>query len=102
VVGEAIARVGRVKLLFGEDSEPANRAEDLVRQLEHTLTYARDGKEMIEAWDRLAWNQLEKAYAKHRDFNRAALQMITRDGQTGLAETVITLARSIDNLGKAR
>jgi hypothetical protein len=78
VVGEAIARVGHVKLLFGEGSEPANRAEDLVRQLEHTLTYARDGKETIEAWDRLAWNQLDKAYAKHRDFNRDALEMISR------------------------
>jgi hypothetical protein len=74
VIGEAIARVGRVKLLFGEDSEPAKIADRLLPQLELTLGYVkgrRPGGRVREAWD-----AIEKAYARQREFTRAAREAI--------------------------
>jgi hypothetical protein len=79
-VGEAIARVARVKLRFGVESDAAKFAEDLVRQLEQTLYYAKDGKDAPE-WERLAWKRLDKAYAKHREFNGAAFAMIRSEAR---------------------
>jgi hypothetical protein len=75
VVGEVISRVGRIKLLFGEGSEPANAAEDLIRQLEHALTYPKKGKDAPEGRERLS-----KAYGAHHYFKGVALEVIRQNG----------------------
>jgi hypothetical protein len=77
VIGEAIARVGRVKLLFGEGTAPSEIAGDVIRALEATVARAREAN--AEAPSRQpAWTHLDEAYARHRDFNTAALEMISR------------------------
>ena len=72
VNGEAIARVGRIKLVFGENSEPADLAEKLVRLLEVVLTRLK-GMEVPEAQ-----RAIEKAYQLQTKFNRAALDVINQ------------------------
>lgn len=76
VNGEVIARVGRVKLLFGEGTAPSDIAGDLIRALETTLTHARAASARGPS-QQPAWNELDKAYAKLGEFNAAALEMIT-------------------------
>jgi hypothetical protein len=68
---EAIARVARIKLLFGEDSETVRVAKDLLPEL-----YAARG--LAERGDSSGANEkLKKIYALHRDFNEAAFEMIS-------------------------
>jgi hypothetical protein len=81
VIGEAIARVGRIKLLFGEESKPTKIAEQLLRQLEVSLTPVK-GVDVVgvnvarNVPD--AWKAIEKAYGLHAEFNRAALDVINQ------------------------
>jgi hypothetical protein len=76
VIGEAIARVGRIKLLFGEESEPSQIASALLPQLSVALGFVKGGGAEVHARVPEAWKAIEKAYAQQRDFNKAALEMI--------------------------
>jgi len=69
-VHEAVARVARIKLLFGEDSKAAGVAKDLLPALDVARSLA-------ERPDGGAWEKLEKVYGLHRDFNEAAFEMIS-------------------------
>jgi hypothetical protein len=74
-VGEAIARVGRVRLLFGEDTEVAAAANALLPQLSTALSHVRPSIAPVPDASG-AWKAIEKAYDQHKTFNRAALDMI--------------------------
>lgn len=76
VIGEAVARVGRVKLLFGEDSRPAAIGRDLLPTLRLALSHVEVSGADVHGHIDDAWQTLEKCYAGHQDFNRAALEMI--------------------------
>jgi beta-phosphoglucomutase-like phosphatase (HAD superfamily) len=66
---EAVARVARIKLLFGENSDAANVARDLLPELE----VARSAAERPDPT--FAWEKLEKVYALY--VNVTAREMIS-------------------------
>jgi hypothetical protein len=72
-IGEAIARVARVTLVFGEVSSAAGLAEDVVRQLEATLNEVKPSPGRNTA---AAWHGLSEAYELHKRFNQAARNAI--------------------------
>jgi hypothetical protein len=65
-VHEAVARVA----LFGEDSDAANIAKDLLPEVDVA-------RGLAERPDGERGTKLEKIYALHRDFNEAAFEMIS-------------------------
>lgn len=67
---EAVARLARVKLLFGQDAEATKAAGDLLPELD----LARGAATKLDPT--FAWQKLEKVYALHKEFNTAALTTI--------------------------
>jgi hypothetical protein len=67
---EAIARIARIKLLFGEDSDTALVAKNILPELDVA-------RGLAERPDDGAWQKLETIYGLHRDFNEAAFEMIS-------------------------
>jgi hypothetical protein len=75
-VHEAVARVARIELLFGEDTEPARIAKDLLPEID----VARAAADRTDPG--LAWETLEKIYGLHAQLNRETLEVI-RSHPTG-------------------
>lgn len=76
-IREAVARVGRIRLLFGEESRAVAVARDLLPELRLALSQVEGGGAEVHARVPHAWKTLEKAYEHHREFNRAAREAIT-------------------------
>ena len=69
LVFEAVARLARIKLLFGEESDPVLVAKNLLAELDVARRLAADPKQD-------SWEALNKVYLHHKTFNTAALKMI--------------------------
>jgi hypothetical protein len=67
---EAIARIARIKLLFGEDSDAARVARDILPELDVA-------RGLAERPNGGAWEKLATVYALHREFNAVAFQAIS-------------------------
>lgn len=67
---EAVARMARIRLLFGADSPTVAPAMDLLSEIE--IARAAAGKPDAT----FAWQKLEKVYALRSEFEHAALEMI--------------------------
>jgi hypothetical protein len=70
LVQEAMARMARIKLLFGEDAQATKLASALVEELAFALQSVRHGDLGS------AKSKLEKAREQYRAFNAAALEML--------------------------
>jgi hypothetical protein len=60
VIGEAISRVSRVRLLFGEGTKPAEIAGELLTQLQMVVLPVKDGGAEAQAAVPAAWQELTK------------------------------------------
>lgn len=69
---ECVARVARIKLLFGEDAAPTQPAKDVLSELELARGAA------VKTDPTFAWSKLEKVYKLHAEFNAAALEALGR------------------------
>jgi hypothetical protein len=67
---EAVARVARIRLLFGDDSPAVTPAGNLLVELD----IARGAATKTDAT--FAWEKLDKVYRLHEDFRAAAREMI--------------------------
>lgn len=80
-IREAVVRVGRIRLLFGEESKAVGIARDLLPELRLALSQVEGGEAEVRGRVPHAWKTLEKAYDHHRDFNRAAREAIMAPGR---------------------
>lgn len=70
-IDEAVARLARIKLLFGADADAVLIAKDLVTE----LSIARGAAQKTDPT--FAWEKLEKISGLHDRFNAAAFEMIS-------------------------
>jgi hypothetical protein len=71
VLHEAVARVARIKLLFGDGSDSTRLAKDLLPELDLARGAASNPDPTF------AWEKLAEVYRLHEQFNTAAFEMIS-------------------------
>jgi len=69
---ETVARLARIKLLFGEDAEAVTIARDILGELDYVHRATQEADDPT-----LAWQHLEKVYGLHASFHAAAFEMIS-------------------------
>jgi hypothetical protein len=72
LVEETVARLARIKLLFGEESEAARVGKDVVAELDLVRKLAVDPRREG------TWEALAKVYALHASFNDEVLAVVHR------------------------
>lgn len=67
---EVVARLARIKLLFGEDAEAVTVAREILAELDFV-------RRVTHSDPTVGWRKLQKIYGLHAAFNAAAFEMIS-------------------------